>query len=59
MLFLIMILGTGCASVTNDYCLVAEPIIPSDKDIDVISSELAKKIEIHDSTYEKLCKQQK
>lgn len=51
-----MISVAGCASGTNNYCLIASPIHPSNADIDIISIELAKKIETHDTTYEKLCK---
>lgn len=52
---LVMMSGTGCVSVVNDYCLVSSPIKYTDADIEVISDTLAKDILIKDTTYNTLC----
>ena len=59
MLLLVMILTlcvTGCElTPKNDYCLIATMPIYTDKDVDVISDELARWLDRHQAQYKAVC----
>ena len=46
---------SGCASVTSDYCLIAEPHEFSDPTVDVMTDEEVKQELTHNEQYDKLC----
>lgn len=48
--------ASGCATVTSEYCLIAEPIVYTDEDVEVISDELVRSVLTHNEKYDTLCK---
>lgn len=62
MICLLVIVLSGCVSVqaVSDYCLIAQPIIPTNIEIDKMITadvvDLLLKIDAHDTRYEELCK---
>lgn len=56
----LMLPASGCGSEVNAIikdCLFDFPILPTAEEIDIMSNELAMKIDEHDANYETNCKE--
>jgi hypothetical protein len=51
----LLLLVSGCVSGTGSFCPQDVPIEPSNADIDVMSDELAMRIDAHDEHYGEQC----
>ncbi len=56
----LLIVGNGCSALSslnsnNSYCNIADPILISDTDFEVITDDLVNDLLVHNEVYEKLC----
>ncbi len=56
----LLIGGNGCSVLSslnsnNSYCNIADPILVSDTDFEVITDDLINDLLVHNEVYEKLC----
>lgn len=58
MLLALLINVSGCLSMSagsKGYCNIADPILISDADFEIISEDLINDLLVHNEVYEKLC----